>query len=139
MDLSNFHLDHVAIAVENLNESIRVYEDLGLEFSAKREVVSEQKVTTAFAQIDQLSHIELLEPLNNEGPIAKFIEKKGPGIHHLCFRVKDISQKQDELTSKGYKFIYPTPQKGAGGCLVNFIHPKSSGGVLIEISQKVSG
>ncbi len=129
------YLDHVAIAVENLADAIKVYEDIGLTFDDHHEVVEEQKVKTAFAAIDENAHIELLESTSDDGPIAKFIEKKGPGIHHLCFRVKNVEEKQASLSGKGFKFIYPKAKVGAGNCLVNFIHPKSTGGVLIEISE----
>ena len=128
-------LDHVAIAVSNLDRAQKVYEDLGLSFEGGREVVESQKVTTAFAPIDQNAHLELLCPLNNEGPIQKFIEKKGEGIHHLCFKVPDVVKKCDEMKSAGYQFINEHPIMGANNCLVNFIHPKSTGGVLIELSQ----
>lgn len=135
--LEDCFLDHVAIAVKDLEESVGVYTKLGLHFDDKREVVEEQKVKTAFAHIDQNAHIELLEPTSEESAIHKFINKNGPGIHHLCFRVKDVKIKQAELANEGFRFIYPEAVKGAGGCLVNFIHPKSTGGVLIEISQKL--
>ena len=135
-DLQDLILDHIAIAVKNISVSKKIYEDLGLIFSPEIEEVKEQKVLTAFAQIDVNAHIELLEPTSNESTIHKFIETKGEGIHHLCFKVPDVKAKTDELTQKGYKFIYPAPRLGAGGCLVNFIHPKSTGGVLIEISQR---
>jgi methylmalonyl-CoA/ethylmalonyl-CoA epimerase len=130
------YLDHIAVAVANLDDAEKIYEDLGLKFD-KREVVEEQKVTTSFAHIDEHAHIELLEPINNEGPIAKYLEKKGPGIHHMCYRVPDVQKKMDELKEKGYVLLYEEPSKGANNCLVNFIHPKSTGGVLIEISQKM--
>lgn len=133
-ELKDCHLDHVAIAVSSIDARLSVWQDLGLIFSAEREVVSDQGVKTAFAAIDQHAHVELLEPVSAESPIAKFIATKGEGIHHLCFKVKDVVQKQQEMEAKGYKFIYPMPRSGAGGCLVNFIHPKSTGGVLIEIS-----
>jgi methylmalonyl-CoA/ethylmalonyl-CoA epimerase len=129
-------LDHIAIAVKSISTSQKIYEDMGLTFDEKIEEVKEQKVLTSFAQIDQNAHIELLEPTSQESAIHKFIETKGEGIHHLCFKVKDVKDKTNELTSKGYKFIYSEPRLGAGGCLVNFIHPKSTGGVLIEISQR---
>lgn len=134
--LKNIHLDHVAIAVNNLEESVSIYEALGLRFDPNRETVEEQKVTTAFAAIDNNAHLELLESTHEDGPIAKFIQKNGPGIHHLSFRVNNIEEKSNELKSKGFKLIYDSPRIGAGGCLVNFLHPKSTGGVLIEISQK---
>lgn len=129
-------LDHIAIAVKSIPGSKKIYEDLGLEFSPKIEEVAEQKVLTAFAQIDHNAHIELLEPTSTESTIHKFIESKGEGIHHLCFKVPDVKAKTLELTEKGYRFIYPEPRIGAGGCLVNFMHPKSTGGVLIELSQR---
>jgi len=131
-------LDHVAIAVSNLDRSQKIYEDLGLIFSPKREIVESQKVTTAFASIDQHAHLELVCPLNGEGPIQKFIEKNGEGIHHLCFKVADVDKKGAELLAQGYTLIYEKPFMGANNCLVNFIHPKSTGGVLIEISQTLT-
>ena len=135
-ELENCLLDHIAIAVKNIPAAKKIYEDMGLVFDAKIEEVKDQKVFTAFAQIDTNAHIELLEPTSSESTIHKFIESKGEGIHHLCFKVPDVKAKTAELTSKGYRFIYPEPRLGAGGCLVNFIHPKSTGGVLIEISQR---
>ena len=136
-ELKDCVLDHVAIAVKSIAKSRKVYEDMGLVFDPKMEEVKSQQVLTAFAQIDHHGHIELLEPTSEESAIHKYIEKKGEGIHHLCFRVTDVKAKMEELMSKGYIFIYPEARPGAGGCLVNFMHPKSTGGVLIEISQKV--
>jgi methylmalonyl-CoA epimerase len=130
-------LDHVAIAVSNLDRAQKVYEDLGLTFASQREVVESQKVTTAFASIDEHAHIELVCPINGEGPIGKFIEKNGEGIHHLCFKVPDVEKKCLEMKSLGYQLIYEAPFIGANNCLVNFVHPKSTGGVLIEISQSL--
>lgn len=135
-NLEDCVLDHIAIAVKSISQSKQIYEDLGLTFSSDIEEVKEQKVLTAFASIDQNAHIELLEPTCHESTIHKFIEIKGEGIHHLCFKVNDVEEKTKELTQKGYKFIYPSSRVGAGGCLVNFIHPKSTGGVLIELSQR---
>lgn len=134
-DLKDCVLDHIAIAVKSLDAHQKIWEDLGLRFEAHREVVEEQKVKTAFAAVDAHAHIELLEPTSDDSAIAKFIGQKGEGIHHLCFRVSDVQGKQQELEQKGYRFIYPAPRTGAGGCLVNFMHPKSTGGVLIEISS----
>lgn len=134
--LEDCYLDHVAIAVKDLESSVEMYTKLGLTFDNKREVVEEQKVKTAFAHIDQNAHIELLEPTSDESAIHKYMEKNGAGIHHLCFRVQDIVSKQKELIDQGFRLIYPEPVVGAGNCLVNFIHPKSTGGVLIEISEK---
>jgi len=137
--VSNFEnslLDHVAIAVSDIEKAVSVYSDMGLSFLPEREEVLSQGVKTAFAKIDSLANLELLSPINGEGPIQKFIDKNGEGIHHLCFRTEDVNKKCGELKSKGYKLIYETPVEGAHGALVNFVHPKSTGGVLIEISQK---
>lgn len=135
-ELKDCILDHIAIAVKSIPDAKRIYQDLGLIFSPEIEEVHDQKVLTAFAQIDVNAHIELLQPTSIDSTIHKFIESKGEGIHHLCFKVKDVKIKTKELTDKGYKFIYPEPRIGAGGCLVNFMHPKSTRGVLIELSQR---
>lgn len=134
----NCYLDHVAIAVNNLDASIKIYEDLGLSFASKREIVESQGVKTAFAHVDEHAHIELLEPFGENSPIAKYIEKSGPGIHHLCYKVPDVKIKCEELKALGYRLIYEQPIIGANNCLVNFIHPKSTGGVLLEISQSMA-
>lgn len=135
-DLQDCVLDHIAIAVKSISAAKKVYEDMGLVFAPEIEEVKDQKVFTAFAHVDTNAHIELLEPTSTESTIHQYIEKKGEGIHHLCFKVPDVVAKTNELTAKGYKFIYPEPRIGAGGCLVNFMHPKSTGGVLIELSQR---
>ncbi len=129
-------LDHVALAVNDLEKSVNVWESLGLHFSKEREIVPSQKVITAFAHIDTHAHLELLMPSEPQGAIYDFLHKKGEGIHHLSFKVHDIVLKMEELQKKGFQFIYPKPQIGANQCLVNFIHPKSMGGVLVEISQQ---
>ncbi len=136
-ELKDCVLDHIAIAVKSIESARKIYEDIGFVFADHLEEVKEQKVITAFAHVDTHGHIELLEPTSEESTIHKYIESKGEGLHHLCFRVTDIKAKQAELIGKGYRFIYPEPKIGAGGCLVNFMHPKSTGGVLIELSQKV--
>jgi methylmalonyl-CoA epimerase len=129
-------LDHIAVAVEDLDKAEKIYEDLGLKFDM-RETVEEQQVETSFAHIDENAHIELLQPINGQGPIAKYLEKKGPGIHHMCYRVPDVVKKSQELRDQGYTLLYEEPKSGANNTLVNFIHPKSTGGVLIEIAQKM--
>lgn len=134
--LEDCFLDHIAIATNDIEASVELYTALGIHFDDKREVVESQGVKTAFGHVDQNAHIELLEPTNEESSIAKYLSKKGPGIHHLCFRVKDVVKKQTELAEKGIKFIYEKPFEGANNCLVNFIHPKSMNGVLVEISEK---
>lgn len=134
-NLDDAVLDHIAIAVKSIDDTQKVYEDLGFTFKPDREVVASQGVTTAFAQVDQHANIELLEPYGENGPIHKYIEKKGPGIHHICFRVKDVRKTCTDLKAKGYVLLNEEPVVGAHNCLVNFIHPKSTGGVLIEVSQ----
>ena len=135
-ELKDCYLDHIAIACHDLDETQKVYEDIGFSFLPEREVVEDQGVVTAFAKIDNRANIELLCPHGESGPIHQYLEKKGPGIHHLCFNVKDVEAKADELRKKGYRLLYEEAKIGAHNCLVNFIHPKSTGGVLIEISQK---
>ena len=137
-DLGDVYLDHIAVATKDLEKSVSIFTKLGLNFSSEREVVEDQKVKTAFAKIDGRANLELLEPLNNDGPIQKYIEKKGEGIHHLCFSVKDVKASTEKLKGEGFIFIYEEPRVGAHQCLVNFIHPKSTGGILIEVSQKQS-
>ena len=138
-NLEDCYLDHVAIAVSDLESSVEKFESLGLKFSSEREVVESQKVKTAFAHIDKNAHIELLQSTSEDGPIGKFIAKSGEGIHHLCFRVKDVVSKQKELEDKGIRFTSEKPFEGANKCLVNFIHPKSMNGVLVELSEKMKG
>jgi len=135
--LGDVVLDHVAIAVNKIDDAVIFWESLGLKFSDSREEVPSQKVITAFAQIDHNAHIELLEPTSADSTIAQFIQKKGTGIHHMSFRTQDVKKKQSEMEAKGMKFIYPAPVPGAGNTLVNFIHPKSTGGVLVEIAEKL--
>ncbi|HAZ11800.1 MAG: methylmalonyl-CoA epimerase [Bdellovibrionales bacterium GWA2_49_15] len=129
-------LDHIAIAVQSLNVGRKVYEDMGLLFAPKSEVVASEGVETLFAPIDQQAHLELISPYGENGPLHKFLEKNGPGIHHLCFCVTDLEKKCADLRSKGYQLIYDHPRIGARGMKVNFVHPKSSDGVLIELVQK---
>jgi methylmalonyl-CoA/ethylmalonyl-CoA epimerase len=127
-------LDHIAIAVPNFEKAIkRFMEDFGLTFEGTEDVESAQ-TSTAFFPLPPTS-IELVHPLRGEGPIAKFLEKKGGGIHHLCFRSDDIEADVAHLRAKGYQFLSDAPTPGAHNCKVIFIHPKSCDGVLIEINQ----
>ena len=135
-ELSDCVLDHLAIATNSISDTMKVYTDLGLTFKPELEVVKSQSVTTAFASLGGEAQIELLEPFGDSGPIHKYLEKKGPGLHHICFKVTNVKEKSEELKAKGYIMLNAEPVEGAHNCLVNFIHPKSTGGVLIEISQK---
>jgi methylmalonyl-CoA/ethylmalonyl-CoA epimerase len=128
------HIEHIGIAVKNLEESIAYYEKvLGLSCYAVEEV-PEQKVKTAFFMVGQ-TKIELLESTDPEGPIGKFIEKKGEGIHHLAYAVKDLEGVLSETESKGIQLIDKTPRKGAEGLSIAFLHPKSTFGVLTELCE----
>jgi methylmalonyl-CoA/ethylmalonyl-CoA epimerase len=127
-------LDHIAIAVPDLEQAIaRFAQDLGLELSG-REDVEAAKTSTAFFPIPG-TKIELVHPLRGEGPIARYLEKKGGGLHHLCFETDDIQGDVARLKEKGYRFLGDGPTPGAHGKMVIFIHPKSAGGVLIELAQ----
>lgn len=126
-------LDHIGIAVRSL-EAAKIYEALGLSIQHV-ETVETQRVKTAFLSIGD-SNLELLEPTSPDSPIAKFIEKRGEGIHHLCFRVDDIEAHLARLTAEGYRLINEAPVPGAHGCRVAFLHPAAGNGVLIELSEK---
>lgn len=127
-------LDHIAIAVPDLEKAIkRFMEDFGLPYKGS-EAVDAAKTTTAFFPLPETS-IELVHPLNGEGPIAGYLEKKGGGLHHLCFRSDDIDADVARLQEKGYQFLSEAPSIGAHNCKVIFIHPKSCDGVLIELNQ----
>lgn len=128
-------IDHLGIAVSSLAEGVRFYKEvLGLEVSSS-ETVAEQMVQVAMLPIGE-SRLELLEATSPDSPIAKFIEKRGPGIHHICIEVENIHTKLDELKAAGARLIDEQPRIGAGGHLIAFVHPKSSSGVLIELVQK---
>jgi len=127
-------LDHIAIAVPDLEKSIkRFMEDFQLDFNGKEDVKG-AKTSTAFFPVPETS-IELVHPLNDEGPIKAYLEKKGGGLHHLCFRSDDINADVECLKAKGYQFLSEAPYAGAHNSQVIFIHPKSCDGVLIEINQ----
>jgi len=126
-------LDHIGIAVRSL-DSVKIYEALGLTIDHV-ETVATQGVRTAFLSAGD-SNLELLEPTGPDSPVAKFIEKRGEGIHHLCFRVDDIEAHLARLKTQGYRLINEAPVPGAHGCRVAFLHPSAGNGVLIELSEK---
>ena len=127
-------LDHIAIAVPDFEGAIaRFLEDFGLHHDGN-EVVDAAQTTTAFFSVPE-THIELVHPLDGTGPIATYLEKRGGGLHHLCFRTDDIDADVERLRAKGYQFTSDAPTPGAHGARVIFIHPKSCDGVLIELSQ----
>ena len=127
-------LEHIGIAVRSLDEALPVWRALGLE-ETRREDVPGQKVRTSFLPAGGPS-IELLEPTSADSPIATFLARRGPGIHHLCFAVDDIESMLDELARAGYRLIHRTPVPGAGGKKVAFLHPEAGHGVLIELSEE---
>lgn len=126
-------LDHIGIAVKSL-ESAKLYEALGLTIDHV-EVVETQKVKTAFLSVGD-SNLELLEPTSPDSSVAKFIEKRGEGIHHICLRVDDIEAHLARLQEQGFRLINERPVPGAHGCRVAFLHPAAGNGVLIELSQR---
>jgi len=127
-------LEHVGIAVRSLDEALPVWRALGLE-ETRREDVPGQKVRTAFLPAGEPS-IELLEPTSADSPIAGFLAKRGPGIHHLCFAVENLDAMLEALAAAGYRLIHRTPVPGAGGKRVAFLHPEAGHGVLIELSEE---
>lgn len=129
MDIS--HIEHIGIAVKSIEDSLPYYENvLGLK-CYNIEEVADQKVKTAFFKVGQ-TKIELLEPTSEDSTIAKFIEKKGEGIHHIAYAVPDVAEAIAEAESKGVKLIDQAPRKGAEGLSIAFAHPKSTGSVLTE-------
>lgn len=127
-------LDHIGIATRELEEGFAVWRDaLGLELSTTEEV-PEQGVRVAMLEIGD-THVELLEPLTPDSAVGRFLAKRGPGIHHLAVEVKDIRASLSDLKSRGARLIDEEPRIGARGCLVAFIHPTSTNGVLLELVQ----
>lgn len=132
------HIEHLGIAVKSLETAIPYYEEkLGLKCYAIEEV-KDQKVKTAFFKVGE-TKIELLESTDPEGTIAKFIEKRGEGVHHVAFATTGVQAALDELSAKGIQLIDKAPRKGAEGLNIAFLHPKSTHGVLTEICENPSG
>jgi methylmalonyl-CoA/ethylmalonyl-CoA epimerase len=128
-------IDHLGIAVNSIDGRKNFWTDgLGLSFEGT-ETVEEQKVTTAFLPVGE-SEVELLESTAPDGPIAKYIEKRGEGIQHVAFQVENIEEALAELKQKGIQLIDQTPRKGAGGAKIAFLHPKATAGVLVELCER---
>ena len=127
-------IEHLGIAVENIDESMKIYEKLLGTNCYKIEEVESEGVKTAFLQIGE-SKIELLEATNPSSPIAKFLSKKGKGIHHIAFDSSDIDEDIKRLKSEGFKLIHQTPKDGADNKKIAFLHPKSTDGILVELCQ----
>lgn len=130
-------IEHIGIAVKNLDEANVVYSKIFNQQPYKTERVESEFVSTSFFKIGE-SKIELLEATNTESAIAKFIEKKGEGIHHIAFDVDDIFAEMERLKKEGFIILNENPKKGADNKLVCFVHPKSANGVLIELCQEIS-
>ncbi len=129
-------IEHIGIAVKNISEANKIYEILLGSAPYKSEKVESEGVETSFFQCGE-SKIELLEATNPDSPIAKFIEKRGEGIHHIAFAVKDIKFEMKRLKNEGFILLNETPKRGADNKLVAFLHPKSTTGVLVELCQEI--
>lgn len=128
-------IDHLGVAVNSIEDGKALWSGiLGLNFEGQ-ETVTEQKVTTAFFPVGE-SEVELLESTAPDGPVAKYIEKRGQGIQHIAFRVENIEEALEELKAKGVALIDQQPRKGAGGAKIAFLHPKATAGVLVELCQR---
>ncbi len=127
-------IDHIGIAIENLDQAIETYTILLSQEPLEIEIIKDQKVRAAIFETGQ-SRVELLEGIEPDSPISKFIAKRGPGIHHICFGVENLELELKRLKESGTQLIDETPRIGAGGSLVAFIHPRSSSGILIELKQ----
>ena len=128
-------VDHIGIAVKSIDSCKKLYADLLGLTHAGSETVQEQKVTTAFFPIGD-TELELLESTAPDGPIAKYLEKKGEGVQHIAFRVDNLEEALAELKAKGVQLIDEKPRRGAGGAKIAFLHPKSTYGILVELSQR---
>lgn len=127
-------LDHVGVAVRSLREAKAFYEELGLACAGEEEV-PDQKVRVAIFPAGD-ARVELLESTDPAGPIGRHVEKRGPGLHHLCVEVEDLEAALARLKGRGYALIDENPRAGAGGRRIAFVHPKSTGGVLLELTEK---
>ncbi len=129
-------IDHIGIAVQNIDDALKVYADaLGLHV-AQTDKEEGQKSIVAFLPAGE-SEVELVEPIGQDGPVARFLAKRGEGIHHICFRVDDLEAHLERLQRQGFRLINKTPVPGAHGCRVAFLHPSAGNGVLIELSEKI--
>ncbi len=132
--MTAYKLDHVGVAVASIDAALGIYRALGLA-ETKREVVAGQKVTVAFLPVGE-TRVELLEPTSADSPVARFLEKRGGGVHHICFAVEDLEGALADLSRRGFRLIHATPVDGADGKRVAFLHPEAGGGVLIELSER---
>lgn len=131
---SEYKLDHIGVAVQHLEESAKFYQALGFG-GMHVEVVEKERVKVGMFELANGARIELLEPTTDDSPVGKFLTKRGPGIHHICFRVQDLRATLKKLKAEGVRLINDEPSTGAHNCLIAFVHPSSTGGVLIELSE----
>lgn len=126
-------IDHIGIAVESIDDSLDFYRALGLDVNHVEDVPQEG-VKVAMILVGE-SKVELLESISDDSPVRRFLDRHGPGVHHVCYASDDIHGDQERLREQGVETLRPEPTRGAGGCWVQFIHPKNAGGVLVELSQ----
>ena len=134
-NISSIEVDHIGIAVRSIKEALFFYESLGLKPSF--ETVASEKVKVACFALNNKVDIELLEPMDSTSVIYKFLEKRGPGLHHICLRVKNLKDTLKKMQAEGIKLIDSTPRLGAKNCEIAFVHPSTANGVLIELSEKL--
>ena len=130
-------LVHVGVAVESVEQMVALYSKMG-DFQVKETVVPGQKAKVALLKVGETS-VEFLEPTSEDSTLAKFIRERGEGLHHIAFEVDDIDKTTEELKARGFRFIYDRPADGKFGSRVNFMHPKSTGGILVELTQSAHG
>ena len=134
MKTTAYRLDHVGIAVASIEESLEIYRALGLRESGRRETVESQGVVTAFLPVGE-TRLELLQPTGEDSPVARFLAKRGPGVHHLAYRVDDVAGALVRLRDEGITPIDEVPRRGSRDTLIAFVHPKDMEGVLVELVQ----
>ena len=125
--------DHVGVAVKSVDQMLAIYRQIG-EFQVKQTEVASQKAKVALLKAGETS-VEFLEPTSEDSTLAKFIRERGEGLHHIAFEVDDIEKTTEQLKARGFRFIYDKPADGKFGSKVNFMHPKSTGGILVELTQ----
>lgn len=132
-------LDHIGIAVPSIEQARKFYDLLGLEApagAAQTEEVPSEQVRVCLYTLPQGERIELIEPTSPQSSVARFLQRKGPGLHHICLKVQDIKATLKHLKQKGVQLVHEEPFRGAQGCKVAFVHPKATGGVLVELSER---
>ena len=129
--------DHVGVAVKSVEQMLAIYSQIG-DFDVRQTEVAGQKAKIVLMKAGDTS-VEFLEPTSEDSTLAKFIRERGEGLHHIAFEVEDIAKTTEELKGRGFRFIYDKPAEGKFGSKVNFMHPKSTGGILVELTQSAKG